>query len=92
MAMFEPHLPPQPDRDRELRATGARVEYRPAERVARLGVRSLACPECEMPLAIAGPVGWSEEIACAFCEARAPTRAFVRREGWPEVELRAFIG
>ena len=45
-----------------------------------------------MPLAIAGPVGWNEEIACAFCEAHAPTREFIRREGWPEVELRAFIG
>jgi len=89
--MFEPHIPPQPDRDNEMRSTGARIEYRPAARVAQLGVRSLACPDCEMPLALGGPVGWDEEIACAFCEARAPTRSFVRREGWPEVELRAFI-
>jgi hypothetical protein len=92
MAMFEPHLPPEPDRDSDLRETGARIEYRPAERIARLGVRSLACPDCEMPLALPGPVGLNEEIACAFCETRAPTRAFVRGQGWPEVELRAFIG
>ena len=36
-----------------------------------------------MPIALAGPVGFSDEIACAFCETTAPTREFVREHGWP---------
>jgi hypothetical protein len=90
--MFEPHIPPQPDRENEMRSTGARIEIRPSAKVAQLGIRSLACPACEMPLALPGPVGWDEEIACVFCETAAPTRQFIRAQGWPEVELRAFIG
>jgi hypothetical protein len=92
MAMFEPHVPPDPDRDREISASGARVEIRPAQRVAHLAVRSLACPQCGVPIAIDAPVGWSEQIACAFCESTAPTRAYVREQGWPEVDLIARLG
>jgi hypothetical protein len=45
-----------------------------------------------MPIAIAGPVGFSDVIACAFCETAAPTREFVREQGWPAVDLIARIG
>ena len=70
-----------------MRANTTRVEIRPGDRVAHLAIRSLACPACEMPLALAGPVSWTEPIACAFCESLAPTREYVRERGWPEVEL-----
>jgi len=89
---FDPASTPDPERDERLRATAARVELRPAERAAWLGVRSLACPECGVPIALSGPVGWGEQIACAFCETAAPTREFIRDHGWPEVDLIARIG
>ena len=89
---FDPASTPDPERDERLRAAAARVELRPAERAAWLGVRSLACPECDMPLAISGPVGFTDEIACAFCETTAPTREFIRDRGWPAVDLIARIG
>jgi hypothetical protein len=55
-------------------------------------MRSLACPECDMPIALSGPVGLSDVIACAFCETAAPTREFIRDQGWPAVDLIARIG
>ena len=89
---YDPASNLDPERDERLRAAAARVEIRPAERAAWLGVRSLACPECDMPLALSGPVGFSDEIACAFCETVAPTREFIRENGWPAVHLIARIG
>ena len=88
---FDPASTPDPERDERLRAAAARVELRPAERAAYLGTRSLACPVCDMPIAIAGPVGFTDEIACAFCENIAPTRDFLRDQGWPAVALIARI-
>ena len=89
---IDPAATPDPERDERLRGKAARVELRPAERAAWLATRSLACPDCGMPLALGGPVGWDEEIACAFCEQIAPTREYVRRHGWPSVELIARLG
>jgi hypothetical protein len=87
---FDPATTPDPDRER-LKGIAGRVELRPAERAAWLGIRSLACPECDMPLALSGPVGFSDDIACAFCETVAPTREFIRNQGWPAVDLIARI-
>jgi hypothetical protein len=89
---FDPHFQPDPDREDELRAKAARIEYRPAQRVATLAERSLACPGCGVPVSPAGPVGWDEPLACAFCESVAPTREYVREQGWPRVELIARLG
>jgi hypothetical protein len=89
---YDPASSADPERDDRLRAAAARVELRPAERAAWLGSRSLACPECGVPIAISGPVGFSDEIACAFCETTAPTREFLREQGWPAVDLIARIG
>jgi hypothetical protein len=86
---FDPSTTPDPERDDKLRA--ARVELRPAERAAWLGTRSLACPNCDVPIALSGRVGFSDEIACAFCETTAPTRDFIRDQGWPAVDLIARI-
>ena len=92
MAVFDPISRPDPERDERLRATAGQVEIRPRARVAYLATRSLACPECGMPISLAGPVGWGEPIACAFCEQIAPTRDFLRPQGWPEVDLIARLG
>ena len=89
---FDPSANQDPEREDKLRAAAARVEQRPATRGAWLGVRSLACPECGVPIAISGPVGLSDVIACAFCETAAPTREFIRDQGWPAVDLIARIG
>ena len=89
---IDPAASPDPEREERLRATAARIELRPAERTAWLGTRSLACPDCGVPIALGSSVGWDEEIACAFCEQVAPTRAYIQRHGWPGVELIARIG
>ncbi|MGZ8667308.1 MAG: hypothetical protein ACXWZM_09385 [Solirubrobacterales bacterium] len=92
MGIFDPITQPDPQRDDRGGANGDQLEIRPQQRVAHLASRSLACPECGVPVAISGPVGWEEPIACAFYEASAPTREFVREEGWPRVALIARIG
>ncbi len=92
MALLDPHSMPDPEREDELRANGAEIEIRPAQRTAHLAVRSLACPECGVPVGIDRPVSWSEEIACAFCEAVAPVSDFVQTDGWPRVDLIARLG
>ena len=89
---LDPQGQPDPEREEQLRSHGARIEIRPSARIARLAVRSLACPSCGVPVAIPAPVSWDERLACAFCEATAPTREFVRDEGWPPVELIARLG
>ncbi len=89
---LDPHSQPDPEREHELRSSGARIELRPANRVATLAVRSLACPSCGVPVTVPAPVGWREPIACAFCEAEAPTRDYVREHGWPRVDLIARLG
>jgi len=88
---FDPSARPDPELEQRLRSGAARVELRPATRTAHLGVRSLACPECGVPLALSAPVGWREEIACAFCESTAPTSAYVQRHGFPAVDVVAHL-
>ena len=92
MEIFDPGAKPDPDHEERLRSSAARVEIRPAARTAQLAVRSLACPSCEMPLALSGPVNWHERIGCPFCDSWAPTRSYVRRTGWPQVDLIARLG
>jgi hypothetical protein len=89
---IDPAATPDPEREDQLRATAARIELRPAQGAAWLGMRSLACPECGVPITITRPVGWHEPIACAFCEAEGPTRDFIQTQGWPELDLIARIG
>jgi hypothetical protein len=91
VGVFDPISQPDPERDERLRATAGQVEIRPRARVAHLATRSLACPDCGMPIALGGAVGWSELIACAFCESIAPTREYLQPHGWPEVDLIARI-
>jgi hypothetical protein len=89
------HLGPagrdDPEREQRLKSTAGQVEIRPAARAAHLATRSLACPDCGMPIALATSVSWHEAVACAFCESIAPTRDYLRDHGWPEVDLIARI-
>ena len=82
------------DAEREEREGGvpARLELRPAQRVAHLATRSLACPCCGVPIAIAAPVSFRETLACAFCEGSAPARDFLQPHGWPQVDVIARLG
>jgi hypothetical protein len=89
---LQPNAQPDPEREERMRGAAARVEIRPSSRVAHLAVRSLACPSCGVPIALNGTVGWREPISCAFCDHSAPTRDYVRDQGWPEVELIARLG
>jgi len=85
----DPPSRPDPDEERRLRTQASRVEYRPKPGRASLATRSLACPSCSMPVELTESVGWTEPLACAFCEGVAPTRAWVRERGWPEVVVNA---
>ena len=78
----------RPDPEREARkGIAGRVELRPQRRSALLGMRGFACPACDMPLGVSGPLAWNELAACPFCDEVAQTREFIREHGWPEVEL-----
>ena len=92
MAILDPLNRPEPDRDERQDAKATHVEIRPARRVAHLAERSLACPSCGVPVAIASTVGWNEPLACAFCESVAPTSEYLQEQGWPPVSLIARIG
>jgi len=87
VALFDPGSRPDPERDERLRASASRVEIRPARRTLPLAVRSLACPECYMPLRLGAPAGFDGLIACGFCDTVAPAREFLRDQGWPQVRL-----
>ncbi|CAN5483675.1 hypothetical protein BH20ACT15_BH20ACT15_03360 [soil metagenome] len=87
MALFDPGSRPDPEREERLRASASRVEIRPARRALPLAVRSLACPECDMPLQIGSPASFDGAIECGFCDVVAPAREFIREQGWPPVQL-----
>jgi hypothetical protein len=92
VSLFDPGARPDPEREERLRASASRVEIRPARRAVPLAVRSMACPECEMPMRIAAPMSFDQLIACGFCDAVAPGREFIREQGWPRVQLVARLG
>jgi hypothetical protein len=92
VGVFDPISQPDPDREERLKGSAGRIEIRPAERAAMLGIRALACPSCGAPIAIGAPIAWGEEIACAFCESVAPLGDYVREAGWPPVDVIARLG
>jgi hypothetical protein len=92
VGVFESISQPDPERDERQLANATHVEIRPAERVAHLATRSLACPECGVPHAIDSPVRWNDDLACGFCGSVARTREFVQDQGWPQVSLIARLG
>jgi hypothetical protein len=71
--------------ERSLDGTGDPGPRRPVAgeqelRIARtrqLGVGTLACPECDAPVALGGPVGPADRLACPYCWHVAPVRDFL---------------
>jgi hypothetical protein len=60
------HLPGAFEQDPRRAATGI------------LGVGTLACPECDAPVAIGSqPLSPRVELSCPFCAHRAPLREFL---------------
>ena len=61
--------------------------------VHRLGRGALACPVCEVPVLLAGPVPFSGNLVCPFCLESRPARQFVRLDKFDTprnvVEVRA---
>jgi hypothetical protein len=49
-------------------------------RTRQLGVGTLACPECDAPVALAGPVGPRDLILCPYCWHDAAVRDFLSLE------------
>jgi len=52
-------------------------EKRPADDAWRLGTGTLACPECDAPVALAGPAKPADRLACPYCRHGAPLRDFL---------------
>jgi hypothetical protein len=46
-------------------------------RTSRLGVGTLACPQCDAPVALAGPLAPSAPLACPYCAHHGPLRDFL---------------
>jgi hypothetical protein len=61
--------------DRE-RALAGRQEVRP-QRSSQLATGTLACPECDAPVLLAGVTTPAELLACGYCGHGAPARDFL---------------
>jgi hypothetical protein len=44
----------------------------------RLGHGALACPVCEVPVLLGGPMPLSAHLVCPFCLESSPARQFLR--------------
>lgn len=59
------------------RPTGAQEEHRLA-RSSRLGAGTLACPRCDVPVALAaGPVSPAAPLGCPYCGHAGAVRDFL---------------
>ena len=54
-----------------------RIQDERRSRSTRLGVGTLACPHCDAPVALAGPLSPVAAIACPFCGHGGPLREFL---------------
>jgi len=68
----------EPLRARPISATVGPYEDRRASPFWRLGTGTLACPRCDVPLALGGrAVKFTEDLDCPFCRHSAPLRDFL---------------
>jgi len=58
---------------------GGRIQIQDERRTrsTRLGVGTLACPRCDAPVALAGPLSPVAAIACPFCGHGGPLHEFL---------------
>jgi hypothetical protein len=81
----------------ELDRSQASEPFLPHKRVRRatqrLGHGALACPVCEVPVLLGGPVPILGHLVCPFCLESRPARQFVRLDKFDTprnvVEVRA---
>jgi hypothetical protein len=81
----------EPDRSHSSEPYVPYKRIRPATQ--RLGQGALACPVCEVPVLLSGPVPFTSHLVCPFCLESNPARQFVRLEKFDTsanvVEVRA---
>jgi hypothetical protein len=63
----------------DAEGVGGRIQIQDERRTrsTRLGVGTLACPRCDAPVALAGPLSPAAVIACPFCGHGGPLREFL---------------
>jgi hypothetical protein len=63
----------------DAEGVGGRIQIQDERRTrsTRLGVGTLACPRCDAPVALAGPLSPMAVIACPFCGHGGPLREFL---------------
>jgi uncharacterized paraquat-inducible protein A len=52
-------------------------EERRRARTSRVASGTLACPECDAPVALAGPMSPADSLDCPFCEHGSAVRDFL---------------
>jgi hypothetical protein len=55
----------------------AREELRRTSRSTRVATGTLACPRCDAPVALVGPVSPAAWLACPFCDHAGAVREFL---------------
>jgi uncharacterized paraquat-inducible protein A len=60
-------------------AHATRPEHR-RTRSTRIATGTLACPRCDAPVALAGPVSPAEQIGCPFCSHAGRVHEFLSLE------------
>jgi hypothetical protein len=56
---------------------GVEIHHERRMRSTRLGTGTLACPECDAPVALAGPMSPAAVLDCPYCGHRGPLRDFL---------------
>ena len=67
----------EPLRPEPITRLGGPVEERRSTRVWRLGHGTLACPDCDAPVAPEGAVAPSDPLRCPFCGTAGHVRDFL---------------
>lgn len=73
MSLFEP----RPDRTDPDSPVGEVEELRRIKRTGVLSYGTLACPECDAPVAIAGAVSPRDPLGCPYCLHAGAVRDFL---------------
>jgi hypothetical protein len=63
--------------DFEPAGSGIRIHDERRTRTARLGVGTLACPRCDAPVALAGPLSPADPLGCPYCGQTGALRDFL---------------
>ncbi len=67
----------EPVRPDPIGRVDGRHEERRAHRAAPVAVGTLACPACDAPVALGGPAGPADDLACPFCAHGGAVRDFL---------------